>query len=365
MDSNHINNLYSHLSRSPGFAEGGSVNTNVRDRGKSNQEAIADFLGKTFDRKQGIHPEVRGHIRGVAELIPIVGDVLAAEEIYRELQNSPVNWPLIGALGGAALIGVVPGIGDAVATAIKAGARAGLKGVQGGIEIAKRLEVDPNAVGSLGGNIRLRPEAEKPGRGELETAGVQPNVSERWIAEGGDPSAADAPAFTQGATIRPEMVDVARGERGWNYSGLPEDEFSGILQGANRIKDRQRGMTDKEVDLDFTDPALAKEAIENAGIATTADVELAHNISKAVKSSAKGNQPFEMILEDALEEASKSSQWSDITSDGLADRLADRLDMPFEKIKRIIIGLGSGKDMGGLLSRARGGSIPKGRGILA
>ena len=97
--------------------------------------------------------------RDILEFVPVVGDILGAEEIYRELQKDNVNWPLVGALGGATIIGLIPGIGDAAASGIRAGARAGLKGVKGGIELAKRIEVDPNAVGSLGGNLRLRPKA--------------------------------------------------------------------------------------------------------------------------------------------------------------------------------------------------------------
>ena len=141
----------------PGFAEGGEVNTNVVDKGTRNRAAIKDFFGKTFDDKQGIHPDVKGTLRSAAELLPIVGDALAAEEIARELQKDPVNWALVGALGGATLIGVVPGLGDAASAAIKAGARKGLDAVQGGAEILSRLEVDTDAVGSLGGNIRLKP----------------------------------------------------------------------------------------------------------------------------------------------------------------------------------------------------------------
>ena len=98
--------------------------------------------------------------RDILEFVPVVGDILGAEEIYRELQKDDVNWALVGALGGATIIGLIPGIGDAAAAGIRAGARAGLKGVKGGIELAKRIEVDPDAVGSFGGNIRLKPKDE-------------------------------------------------------------------------------------------------------------------------------------------------------------------------------------------------------------
>ena len=66
------------------------------------------------------------------------------------MQKPEPNWALVGALGGAALIGLIPGIGDAAAAAIKAGAKKGLSA-------AKRIEVDPNALGSSGGNIRIKP----------------------------------------------------------------------------------------------------------------------------------------------------------------------------------------------------------------
>ena len=86
----------------------------------------------------------------VAEFTPIIGDAMAAKEVYDELQKDEPNYLLVGALGGAALIGLIPGLGDAAAAAIKTGARKAL-------DVGKRIEVDPDAVGSLGGNIRLKP----------------------------------------------------------------------------------------------------------------------------------------------------------------------------------------------------------------
>ena len=86
----------------------------------------------------------------VASATPIIGDVMAAKEVYDELQKDDPNYYLAGALGGAAIVGLVPGLGDAAASAIRAGARKAL-------DIAKRVEVDPTALGSMGGNIRLKP----------------------------------------------------------------------------------------------------------------------------------------------------------------------------------------------------------------
>ena len=89
----------------------------------------------------------------VAEATPIIGDAMAAKEVYDELQKDDPNYLLAGALGGAAIIGLIPGVGDAAAAAIKAGARKALG-------VGKRIEVDPDALGSLGGNIRLKPKEE-------------------------------------------------------------------------------------------------------------------------------------------------------------------------------------------------------------
>jgi len=86
----------------------------------------------------------------VAEMTPIVGDVMAAKEVYDELQKDEPNYYLAGALGGAALVGLVPGLGDAAAKAIK-------KGAKEVFDVAKRVEVDPNSMGSGLGNVQLKP----------------------------------------------------------------------------------------------------------------------------------------------------------------------------------------------------------------
>ena len=90
----------------------------------------------------------------VASATPVIGDALAAKEVYDELQKDDPNYYLAGALGGAAIVGLVPGLGDAAANAIKAGARKA-------VDIGKRIEVDPNALGVMGGNVRLKPPVEE------------------------------------------------------------------------------------------------------------------------------------------------------------------------------------------------------------
>jgi hypothetical protein len=85
----------------------------------------------------------------IAEMTPVIGDAIAAKEVYDEIQKDDPNWLLIGALGGATIVGAVPFVGDAASKLIKKGARQAL-------DVAKRIEVDPNAIGSLGGNIRIK-----------------------------------------------------------------------------------------------------------------------------------------------------------------------------------------------------------------
>ena len=86
----------------------------------------------------------------IAEATPIIGDAMAAKEVWDEATSENPNWALVGALGGATLLGLIPGVGDAAAKAVKAGAR-------GLLNTAKRVEVDPNTMGSLLGNVRLKP----------------------------------------------------------------------------------------------------------------------------------------------------------------------------------------------------------------
>lgn len=91
----------------------------------------------------------------VAEMTPIVGDAMAAKEVYDELQKDEPNYYLAGALGGAALVGLFPGIGDVAAKAIRKGAREVF-------DVAKRVDVDMNAMGSGLGNVKLKPKKSPP-----------------------------------------------------------------------------------------------------------------------------------------------------------------------------------------------------------
>ena len=84
------------------------------------------------------------------DFIPGIGDAIAFGEAGQALSEGDRRAAALLAAGG--LLGVVPGVGDALARPIMAAGRRAA-------DIARRIEADPNALGSMGGNIRLRPQA--------------------------------------------------------------------------------------------------------------------------------------------------------------------------------------------------------------
>jgi hypothetical protein len=133
----------------------------MQDEDRQTQEAFEDYSSMSSIPEESIDRTplsaeqrrdlLRDSAKFVAEMTPIVGDAMSAREVWEELQKEEPNYLLVGALAGATAVGLIPGIGDAAAQAIRTGARKGL-------DFARRVEVDPNALGSTGGNIRLRPE---------------------------------------------------------------------------------------------------------------------------------------------------------------------------------------------------------------
>jgi len=91
--------------------------------------------------------------RFVAEATPIIGDAMAAKQVWDEATSVNPNWALVGLLGGATVLGLFPFIGDAAANAVRSGAR-------GLLDTAKRVEVGPNSMGSLLGDVRLKPKVD-------------------------------------------------------------------------------------------------------------------------------------------------------------------------------------------------------------
>lgn len=83
------------------------------------------------------------------DFLPVIGDALALGEAGEALSRGELA--AAGLLGAGAAIGLVPGAGDALAKPVMAAGRRAA-------DIARRIEVDPNAFGSMGGNIRLKPQ---------------------------------------------------------------------------------------------------------------------------------------------------------------------------------------------------------------
>lgn len=131
-----------------------------------------------FVRSYGVEPvdvntdlTFKDAAKTVAEMTPIIGDAMAAKEIYDELQKEDPDYRFVAVLGGAGLIGAIPGIGDVAA-----------KGIRNAADMIKRIEVDPDALGSLGGNVRLKPKV-KEDVPTVEAAGLTDEAIEKWRKE--------------------------------------------------------------------------------------------------------------------------------------------------------------------------------------
>ena len=124
------------------------------------QGGYADlYQGGLLARNRDREPMSVEAMRASQDFIPLMGDAIALGEAYDAASRGELV--AAGLLGTGAAIGLVPGAGKVVARPIMA---AGRKAA----DLADRIEVDPNAFGSMGGNIRLRPQADAPydmGRG--------------------------------------------------------------------------------------------------------------------------------------------------------------------------------------------------------
>jgi len=85
------------------------------------------------------------------DFIPGIGDAIALKEAYDAASRG--DKVAAGLLTAGAALGLIPGAGDMVARPVMA---AGRKAA----DVASRIEVDPNAVGSLLGNVRMKPKGD-------------------------------------------------------------------------------------------------------------------------------------------------------------------------------------------------------------
>ena len=115
------------------------------------RQGYADLYGQGFlagnrDRT----PASVEAMRNTQDFLPVIGDALALGEAYDAASRGELA--AAGLLGTAGIVGLFPGAGDVVAKPVMAAGRRAA-------DVARRLEVDPNALGSMGGNIRLRPQS--------------------------------------------------------------------------------------------------------------------------------------------------------------------------------------------------------------
>ena len=212
--------------------------------------------GKVKDEKS---PTLLDAGKFVASMTPIIGDAMAAKEVWDEIQREDTNWGYVGALGGAALVGLIPGLGDAAAAAIKAGAKKGLG-------IAKRIEVDPNAMGSGLGNVRLKPaKVEQPFDAEaLAAAGRQGDSSREILVEmpiDDFLKAAKTGVYSQKLAGTRELVKA-----GTPFNSIPYLGFKNMGDGTGKVighEGRHRAMALKEVGETTIPVRLTSDASEN------------------------------------------------------------------------------------------------------
>ena len=175
----------------------------------------------------------------VAEMTPIVGDALAAKEVYDELQKDEPNYYLAGALGGAALVGLVPGLGDVAAKAIKKGAREVF-------DVAKRVEVDPNAMGSGLGNVRLKPKdtptnlTDQALTNTIDDLGLSADDLEKWREKNYAKNKFRVPP-------QEKLADAADALRQGEITSAEFRELSGVFQPILPIKKMPKFPTKKDV----------------------------------------------------------------------------------------------------------------------
>ena len=238
----------------------------------------------------------------VAEMTPIIGDAMAAKEIYDELQKEDPDYRFIAVLGGAGLIGAIPGIGDVAA-----------KGIREAADMIKRIEVDPDALGSLGGNIRLKPKKES-GRGlvrdvdDLVDTWAKGNISNKELRDS---------AKELGVEINTKRITKNRDSSDIEIT-MPDGN---IYTGVNTIPDE---VVDPEYVKGLTKPAET-DALQELGLTDEA--------LEAWKKENYAKDQFRVKRLEKLEDAAKALREGEITS-GEFRELADAY-MPIVPIKEM------------------------------
>lgn len=108
------------------------------------------------------------------DFIPVLSDVLAFGEAGHALSEGDRKTAAILAAGG--LLGTIPGLGPTLARPVMA---AGRKAA----DVASRIEVDPSAVGSLLGNVRMKPKSPAEEIAGLLSSGRADDVTDEMLSK--------------------------------------------------------------------------------------------------------------------------------------------------------------------------------------
>ena len=200
-------------------------------RREAYRQAYQDsFLARNRDSK----PSSVQALEDYGEYLPLYGDATAFMEAGGLLSEGNRKAAALVAAGG--LLGVVPGAGDIVARPLIA---AGRKAA----DIANRIEIDPSMVGSMGGNLKLRPIEKTKMRGSdyfdspMENSGRQKDpamvtpfsVTKHKTA----PSNWEVEGQTLGQNYTPEIVTPSQ-QQGTRMFFAAGDRTAGDVQ-INRV----------------------------------------------------------------------------------------------------------------------------------
>lgn len=211
-------------------------------------------------------------MRSSQDFVPVLSDVLAFGEAGNALAKGDRKTAAI--MAGAGLLGLVPGVGDALARPVMA---AGRKGA----ELARRIEIDPNAMGSMGGNVRL-------GAGDWAREGM--SVSELIAASRKRLADRDAAVSSAAMTDAPLRMKTDGGmnalvsrspdvEGGWRITYMGEDGVpNGHVDASDKSSAVRRAMEDgfsapATLPTPRTDAeAMAKQVLEMRAAGNAGDV---------------------------------------------------------------------------------------------
>ena len=106
------------------YADGGLIaydprTTDKYGPGSSKLPSWSEEFGVGTEGNKQMQQKMKELGYNAASFTPIIGDAIGAKELWDELQANPVNWGMVALLGGALLVGVVPGFGDAIAGAMR------------------------------------------------------------------------------------------------------------------------------------------------------------------------------------------------------------------------------------------------------